>query len=67
MKNYKIKPNVKLYEKNADIVIKCEKRCIVVFEYIKKSFDGFYYDFDKHRDIQKEIIIALVRVVKIIK
>jgi len=34
-----------------DAVIEYEERCILVFEYTKKSFDGLRYDFDKYRDI----------------
>ncbi len=42
-----------------DIVIKCEKRCILTFEYIEKSLDGFCYDLDKYRDIPKKDCYSL--------
>ena len=58
---------MKLYKEDTDVVIECEKRCILVFEYIKKSFDGFRRDFNEYRNIEKEIVIALVCVVEIIK
>ncbi len=51
LKNYKTKPNAKLYKEDTDAVIKCEERYILIFEYIKKSFDRLYYNFDEYRDI----------------
>ena len=51
LKNRKTKPDAKLYEEDINIIIKCKERCILVFEYIKKSFDKFRYNFDKHRNI----------------
>ncbi len=50
-KNCKTKPDAKLREKDMDAVIKCEERCILVFEYIEKSLDRFYCDLDEYRDI----------------
>jgi len=50
-----------------DIAIKCEERCILALEYIKKSLDGLRYDLDKHRDVQKNIATTLVRIVEIIE
>ncbi len=67
LKNRKTKPDTKLYEEDTDAVIKYEKRCILVFEYIGKSFDRLCYDFDEYRNIQKEIVVALVYIVKIIE
>ena len=48
LKNRKTKPDAKLYEEDMDAAIKREKRCILVFEYIEKSFDKLCCDFDKH-------------------
>jgi len=62
-----MKLNAKLHEEDTDIVIKCKERYILVFEYIRKSFDGLRCNLDKHRDIQKEIVIILVYIVEIIK
>ncbi len=62
-----MKPDIKLYEKDIDIIIKCEKRCILAFKYIGKSFNGLCYNFDKYRDIQKEIVVVLVCIVEIIE
>ncbi len=39
---------MKLYEEDTDAIIECEKRCILIFEYIRKSLDGFCHDLDKH-------------------
>ncbi len=50
-KNHKTKPDTKLYEEDTNTIIKCEERCILIFEYIKKSLDGFRYNLDKHRDV----------------
>ncbi len=55
-----------MYKEDTDIVIKCEKRYILVFEYIEKSFDGFRYDLDEYWNVQKEIVTALVYIVEII-
>ncbi len=43
-----MKLDTKLHEKDIDIVIERKKRCILVFEYIKKNFDRFCYNFDKY-------------------
>ncbi len=51
LKNRKTKPDAKLYEEDINIIIKCKERCILVFEYIKKSLDRLRYDLDEHRDI----------------
>ncbi len=66
-KNCKTKLNTKLREEDIDIIIECEERCILVFEYIKKNLDRFRRDLDKHRDIQKNIVITLVCIVEIIE
>ena len=50
-KNYKIKPDMKLCKEDTDVVIKCEKRCILAFEYIEKSLNRLRYNLDEHRDI----------------
>ena len=67
LKNRKTKPDAKLYEEDTDAIIECEERCILVFEYIGKSFDGFRYDFDEYRDVQKEIVTILVYIVEIME
>ena len=66
-KNHKIKPDAKLYEEDTNAVIKYEKRCILVFEYIKKSLDKFHCNLDEYQDVQKEIVAVLVHIVKIIE
>ncbi len=62
-----MKLDAKLCEEDADVIIECEERCILVFKYIRKSLDGFCYDFDEHRDVQKEIVVTLVCIVEIIE
>ena len=62
-----MKPDAKLYEENTDAVIKCEKHYILAFEYIKKSLDRLCRNFNKYRDIQKEIVVTLVYIIEIIK
>src|SRR6266566_1434817 len=62
-----MKLDAKLREEDINTAIKCEEYCILVLEYIEKSLDGLRCDLDKYRDIQKEIVTTLVRVVKIIK
>ena len=66
-KNRKTKLDTKLYEEDIDVVIECKEYCILVLEYIKKSFNGFRCDFNEYRDVQKKIAIALVYIVEIIK
>ncbi len=46
-----MKSDAKLYKKDADAAIEREERRILVFEYIRKSFDGFRCDFDEYRDV----------------
>ena len=66
-KNYKTKPDTKLHEKDTDAAIERKERYILVFEYIRKSFNGLCRDLDEHRDVQKEIVTTLVYIVEIIK
>ena len=51
LKNRKTKPDTKLYEEDTDAVIKRKKRCILVFEYVKKSLDRLRRDLDEYRDV----------------
>ena len=51
LKNRKTKLNIKLYKEDINAIIKCEKRCILIFEYIKKSLDRLRHNLDKHQDI----------------
>ncbi len=67
LKNRKTKLDTKLREEDTDAVIKRKERCILTFEYIEKSLDGFRCDLDEYRDVQKEIVTTLVRVVEIIE
>src|SRR6266699_3155175 len=67
LKNRKTKPDAKLHEEDADAAIEREERRILALEYIGKSLDGLRRDLDKHRDVQKEIAAALVRIVEIME
>jgi len=67
LKNYKTKPDTKLYEEDIDIIIKRKKRRILAFEYIEKSFDRLCHNLDEYRDVQKEITTTLVYIVEIIE
>ncbi len=51
LKNRKTKPDTKLYKEDTDTVIEYKERYILAFEYIKKSFNRFHYDFNEYRDI----------------
>jgi len=62
-----MKPDAKLYEEDADTVIKREECRILTFEYVGKSLDGLCCDLDEHRDVQKEIATTLIYIVKIIE
>ncbi len=46
-----MKLDTKLREEDTDATIKHEECYILIFEYIGKSLDKLYYNFDKHRDI----------------
>ncbi len=52
-KNRKTKLDAKLYEEDTDVIIEYKEHYILVFEYVKKNLDGFRYDLDEYRDVQK--------------
>ena len=62
-----MKLDAKLYKEDIDVVIEREECYILVFEYIKKSFDGLRCDFDEYWDVQKEIVVVLIYIIEIIE
>ena len=67
LKNRKMKPDAKLREEDTDAAIERKERRILALEYVRKSLDKLCRDLDEHRDIQKEIVTTLVRIVEIIE